>query len=218
VQQSSWWWRGGYRRPRPGGRPGGGGGGGCGGGKTRTPAISVSPSSLSFGDVNVGSTKRRQSVSVSNSGRADLQHHQRQHTSNVFGFVNNCPGTVAPGAACTISVTFTPASAGAASANLEIALGRQQHADGEGVPERQRKTATTAAVRRVEGGVTASCAATNASCTTTRGLDFLCYGGGDQTRTPSRRLELGGAELVDRYIQLDPLVTGGKSASESGPR
>ena len=199
-------------------RPGGGGGGGGGGGKTRTPAISVSPSSLSFGDVNVGSTSAAQSVSVSNSGRADLHITSVSTTSNVFGFVNNCPGTVAPGSACTISVTFTPSSAGAASANLEIVSDASNTPTARVSLSGNGKTATTAAVRRVEGGGDSIMRGYNASCTTNTGFwDFLCYAGGDQDQNSF--LDGSGSavlSLVDRYIQLDPLVTGGKSASESG--
>ncbi len=57
------------RGPRRGGQAGGGGGGGG----TKLPAISVTPSSVSFGEQRLGTTSAAKSVTISNTGRANLQ-------------------------------------------------------------------------------------------------------------------------------------------------
>ena len=200
-------------------RPGtGGGGGGSGGGKTRTPAISVSPTSLAFGDVTVGSTSAAQSVTVSNTGRADLVFTSFGTSNGVFAYTENCPGTLAPAATCTISVTFTPAATGTATGALTIVSNAANTPNATVALSGTGKSTPTATVRRVEGGGDSIMRGYNASCTTN---DFwgilLCASGGDQNENSF----LDGSSstvvsLVDRYKQLDPLLTGGKAASASG--
>lgn len=202
-----------------GAKPGGGGGGGGSGGKAK-PAISVSPSSLSFGDQAVGTTSPARPVSVSNSGRADLLISGVTLTgtgSGSFGYGNGCPGTLAPGASCTISVTFSPSGSGAALASLVISS-NASNGTTTSVPLSGNGTAVLAAVRRVEGAGDSIMRGYNASCTRNTGLfDFLCYAGGDQ---PTNSFLDGSSSsvlsIVDRYIQFDPQVTGGKAASASG--
>ncbi len=73
-------------------------------------------------------------------------------------------------------------------------------------------------MRRVEGAGDSIMQGYNASCSSNTGLfDFLCYGGGEQ---PANSFLDGSStavtSIVDRYIQLDSQVTGGKAASASG--
>jgi lysophospholipase L1-like esterase len=199
-------------------KPGGGGGGG-GGGKTKLPAISVSPSSLSFGDQPVSTTSAPRSVSVSNSGRANLSITGIAVTGGAgqFATTSTCPGTLAPGAGCTINVTFTPASSGSVSANLVI-TSNASNSPTATVPLSGNGTAAVAAVHRVEGAGDSIMRGYNASCTgNTTFIDLLCYAGGDQ---PTNSFLDGSSSsvtsIVDRYIALDPQVTGGKAASASG--
>lgn len=196
-------------------KPSGGGGGG--GGKTRLPAIDVTPSSLSFGDQALGTTSAPQSVSARNSGRADLVISGIQTTGTAFAQTSNCIGTLAPGATCSISVTFTPGTAGAASADLVI-TSNASNAPTATVALSGNGAQAVAAVRRVEGAGDSIMRGYNADCTgNTTFWHLLCYAGGDQ---PENSFLDGSSSsvtsLVDRYIVLDPQVTGGKAASESG--
>ena len=82
--------------------------------------LSASPASLSFGSAAVGSTSAAQTVTVTNTGSAAAA------VSSVsagapFAETNNCGSSIAAGASCTVSVTFKPAAAGSASANLTVA-------------------------------------------------------------------------------------------------
>jgi hypothetical protein len=100
----------------------------CGGGGGSSPPppapiVSLSPPSLTFSQQNTGTTSEAQSVILSNVGNALLS------ISNIaiggtnpgdFAQTNNCASTVAVGANCTISVTFTPTAAGSRSASLAI--------------------------------------------------------------------------------------------------
>lgn len=90
------------------------------------PFASVSTSAIAFGTQAVNSTSAAQVVTVTNTGDANLI-----FTSLVLGGTNSnqfarnttCTtgGTgLAPGASCTVSVTFTPTTTGAKSATLSI--------------------------------------------------------------------------------------------------
>jgi hypothetical protein len=83
------------------------------------PAATATPSSLSFGSLVVGDTSLAQKVTLKNSGSAPLQVTSITAPAP-FAETNTCGGTIAPSASCTISVTFTPTSAGSFTASLTI--------------------------------------------------------------------------------------------------
>ena len=102
---------------------GGGGGGGSSSPPAPAPIVSFSTASLTFSQQDTGTTSTAQSVTLSNIGNASLS------ISNIalggtnpgdFAQTNNCASSVAAGANCTISVTFTPTAAGSRSASLSI--------------------------------------------------------------------------------------------------
>jgi hypothetical protein len=90
------------------------------------PAVTLSPTSVNFGNVNIGSTSPAQSVKLTNSGNAALSISSIAITgtnSTSFAQTNTCPSgssTLAAGASCTISVTFTPTVSGPLSASVSI--------------------------------------------------------------------------------------------------
>ncbi|HET9173126.1 MAG TPA: discoidin domain-containing protein [Actinospica sp.] len=83
-------------------------------------ALTASPSSLSFGNENVGSTSAAQSVTVSNPG-ATAASVSSVSASGAFSETNTCGGSIAAGASCTVSVRFAPTAAGSASGTLSVA-------------------------------------------------------------------------------------------------
>ena len=93
--------------------------------QTTGPTVSLSPTSLSFGNQDVGFTSPPQSVTLSNTGNASLTITRINiigTSESSFSPSNNCDGSLAAGANCTISVIFTPSSpAGAKSASVQIA-------------------------------------------------------------------------------------------------
>jgi hypothetical protein len=90
------------------------------------PGVSLSPSSLSFGSQVVGKASAAQSVTLTDSGTAPLSIGSvavSGTNAGDFAQTNTCPtgaSTLAAGASCTISVTFTPGATGARSASLQI--------------------------------------------------------------------------------------------------
>jgi GDSL-like Lipase/Acylhydrolase len=190
-----------------------------GGGKAK-PIIAVSLSSVPFGNQAINTTSAVRSVLVTNSGTANLLISGVTKTgtgSASFGYSNGCPATLAPSAVCAISVTFSPASAGAVAASIVI-TSNASNGSTTTIALSGNGTTTVASVRRVEGAGDSIMRGYNATCTRNTGLfDFLCYSGGDQ---PENSFLDGSSapvtSIVDRYIQLDSQVTGGKAASASG--
>jgi len=80
----------------------------------------VSPGSLVFGNQLVHTTSAAQVVTLSNTGDLPLQISGISITQTFgdFAQTNNCASSLAPGASCSISVTFTPLGSGARSGTL----------------------------------------------------------------------------------------------------
>ena len=83
------------------------GSGGSGGG----PAVSLNPTSLSFGTIAIGATSARQTVTLTNTGTATLT---ITSITVSAGYIraNHCGGTVPPNASCTVDVSFRPTTKG----------------------------------------------------------------------------------------------------------
>ena len=89
----------------------------------QSPAVGLSPTSLSFGTESVGTSSSPQSVTLSNNGTATLLISSIAVTGTNrgdFTQTNTCGASIAAGARCTIMVTFTPVRAGSRSASLSI--------------------------------------------------------------------------------------------------
>jgi Carbohydrate binding module (family 6)/F5/8 type C domain/Abnormal spindle-like microcephaly-assoc'd, ASPM-SPD-2-Hydin/Right handed beta helix region len=83
-------------------------------------ALRASPSSLSFGNVPVGSTSSAQTVTVSNPGSSAASISSVSATGP-FVQTNNCGSSLGAGASCTVNVQFKPTAGGAASGTLSVA-------------------------------------------------------------------------------------------------
>lgn len=85
--------------------------------------VSLSTSTLTFVSQNTGTTSPGQAVTLTNSGTASLSITGLTLSgtnSGDFGQTNNCGSTVAAGASCMITVTFTPAAPGTRTAMLNV--------------------------------------------------------------------------------------------------
>jgi hypothetical protein len=87
------------------------------------PALGVSPTSLTFSGT-VGQTISPQTVTVSNTGGAPLANVGFQInglSASIFSYgTTTCGASLANGSSCTVQVTFTPTSAGGATASLVV--------------------------------------------------------------------------------------------------
>lgn len=87
------------------------------------PVLSVSPSSVNFGKIAAGSTSATKTITIRNAGISDLSISSVTlggTSPSQFTQTNSC-STLVKGNTCGITVSFTPASAGAQSATLTIA-------------------------------------------------------------------------------------------------
>jgi hypothetical protein len=87
------------------------------------PLAVVTPSSLSFGNQNIGTSSAAQPVTLANNGTAPLSVNGVSITgtnSTEFSQSNNCGSSVPVGQQCTINVTFSPAGGSTRSATLTI--------------------------------------------------------------------------------------------------
>jgi hypothetical protein len=92
-------------------------------GTSTAPVVSLSATSLSFGNQSVGTTSTARTVTLSNTGNATLSITSiavAGTNAGDFARTNTCGSSVAAGANCTISVTFTPSASGSRTASLSI--------------------------------------------------------------------------------------------------
>jgi Bacterial Ig domain/Carboxypeptidase regulatory-like domain/Abnormal spindle-like microcephaly-assoc'd, ASPM-SPD-2-Hydin len=87
---------------------------------TSNPTVTVSPSSLSFAAQNVGSASPAQTVQVTNNNTGAAATLSSVAASGDFAQSNNCGSSIAAGASCAVSVTFTPAATGTRSGTLTL--------------------------------------------------------------------------------------------------
>jgi hypothetical protein len=73
--------------------------------------VSLTPTSLTFAAQPVGTFSPAQFATLKNTGGSALKITGIGRSGDFYEG-NNCPATLAPGASCTIRVTFTPTSAG----------------------------------------------------------------------------------------------------------
>ncbi|HEY6293675.1 MAG TPA: choice-of-anchor D domain-containing protein, partial [Terriglobia bacterium] len=82
--------------------------------------VSLSPASLNFGSVNVGSVSSKQSVTLTNTGNATLNITSISTSGDYSESSNQCGSSLAPAASCTINVTFKPTAGGTRSGTLSV--------------------------------------------------------------------------------------------------
>src|ERR671927_1068321 len=105
----------------------GSGGGGGGGGTTTppaaAPAVSFTPTSLTFPAQAIGTTSAPQSITVTNTGNAGLFINSAavRNTLEFTEVSDGCSGvTLAPGTSCSVSITFSPTGTGTRSAAFTL--------------------------------------------------------------------------------------------------
>jgi ASPM-SPD-2-Hydin domain-containing protein len=91
---------------------------GCGGG-AGTPAVSFSPSSLTFGTQALGTTSQSLTLTLSNPGTSTLAISSISASSG-FAETNNCGTALSAASKCDITVTFMPMLTGANDGTITI--------------------------------------------------------------------------------------------------
>jgi hypothetical protein len=87
------------------------------------PTVSLSPTSLSFGNQTVGTSSKAQVITVTNTGSSILTFSGLKLTGSQksnYSQTNTCGATLGAGATCTVSVTFSPTAIGSLTATLQV--------------------------------------------------------------------------------------------------
>jgi hypothetical protein len=82
--------------------------------------VTLSTSSLSFGNVLVGSSSTAPAVTLTNHQSVSLTNIAITVTGAAFSQVNTCGSSIAAGAQCTVTVTFAPTTSGAQTGTVKI--------------------------------------------------------------------------------------------------
>src|SRR5436190_10482452 len=104
---------------------GSGGGGGTPPPPTGAPAVTFTPTSLTFGAQAIGTTSAPQSITVANTGSAPLfVNSAATRGANPLDFTqvsDGCSGlTLAAGSTCSVAITFSPTATGTRSATFTL--------------------------------------------------------------------------------------------------
>lgn len=87
------------------------------------PKVTLNPTTLAFGSVEVGSSSAKMTSTLTNSGKVTLTISKvalsGAHPSE-YSETNTCIGSFAPNATCTITATFSPTASGAQDASVTI--------------------------------------------------------------------------------------------------
>ena len=86
-----------------------------------SPIASLDQTNLDFGAIPVGTTSPSQTVTLSNTGNANLDVTSAVPSGDFTIKADNCSGTsIAPGGSCTIDVAFAPSAAGQRGGSLSL--------------------------------------------------------------------------------------------------
>jgi hypothetical protein len=84
---------------------------------TTTPNVPLTPNTLQFGNINLGSASTPQAVTLSSVNPITVA---SLTTSGDFSETDNCVGSLAAGGSCTISVIFSPTASGVRTGTISI--------------------------------------------------------------------------------------------------
>jgi hypothetical protein len=157
-----------------------------------TPAA---PAALAFGTQNVATTSAARAITVSNTGTAALVVSGVTVTGTDAASFTATPvagcASVAPGASCTVNVTFAPATAGAKTATVNIA----DNAPGSPHTVTVTGTGATAPVATVPGAPTGVTAVRGNASATVSWTAPASNGGSAITGYSVRVVGAGGAQV-----------------------
>ncbi len=191
------------------------------------PAVTLSPTSLTFPTQVFHTTSAAQNVTLTNSGTSTLALTSFTilgTNSGDFSQTNTCGTTLAPGASCTISVTFTPLAKNARTASLSIAdnaTGSPQTVALSGTGTIVQFSTTNVAFGNQGVGTTSSAqtvTVTNASPTTVIGSVAITLNGsnpGDFSQTNTCGSSIAAKGSCTITLKFTPTVTGSRAATIS---
>jgi FG-GAP-like repeat/Abnormal spindle-like microcephaly-assoc'd, ASPM-SPD-2-Hydin/Divergent InlB B-repeat domain len=190
------------------------------------PAVTLSPTSLSFGTVAIGVTSAGKTVTLKNTGTASLTITAIAITGTNaadFAQTHTCGSSLAVGASCTFSIKFKPTASGTRTAVLSItdsAAGSPQKVALSGVGTTAKLSPTTLNFGTVAIGVTSaakSVTLTNVGTTalTITAIAITGTNAGDFSQTHTCVSLLGAGTSCTISIKFKPTASGARTAALS---
>jgi hypothetical protein len=194
------------------------------------PIAQLSSALVSFGNQTDGTTSSSQTVTVTNSGSASLTSIVISLTgtnSGEFGQTTTCGSTLAQAASCSVSVTFSPATAGGKTASVQIADNAGDSPQsislvGTGVAPGPAVTLSPGSIAFGNQSIAASSASQSITLTNTgnaplTGISISITGANasDFSKTTTCGGSLAAAANCSIGVTFAPAGTGAKSASIS---
>ncbi len=186
---------------------------------SKTPTLSITPTSISFPATIVGATSDAQTVTVKNTSSTTVNLTSIATGNAVFLQIGTCGKTLAAGASCSVYVAFKPSTAGSVSSTLNFtdnASGSPQHVTlaGTGTTAPSVKLSTNAITfpTTLHGTTSAAVAVTlTNSGTATLTLNSITVGGTNPTDFEA--LDTCGSTLAAStsctvYVAFKPAATG----------
>ena len=90
------------------------------GGQTVTGSLAVSPATIDFGEIAVGSQSQPITITIRNPGNPPITLQDVLLSGMDFSETTDCGHELAPGASCTMQVSFKPVIQGARVGNVAI--------------------------------------------------------------------------------------------------
>jgi hypothetical protein len=187
------------------------------------PAVTLAPTSLTFGNQLLGTTSPAQTVTLTNSGTETLTITSIAISGN-FSQTNTCGTSVAMGASCTISVTFKPLVIHMQTGAVTItdnAFGSPQQMvplTGTGTEVKLTPASLTFPVQLV-GTTSAAKKVTLTNVGTTAfkliGISITGADGGDFSQTNTCPASVGAGKSCTIKVKFTPTAGGTRTASVS---
>src|SRR5437867_6713694 len=174
---------------------------------TTGPAVSLSPTSLAFGNQTVGTTSAVKYATLTNTGHATLTFSGSFAISGDFHFagLGTCGSSVAAGASCTISVKFTPTATGTRTGTVTL------NDNAPNTPQRVPLTGTGVSTSTTGAAVSLSPSSLsfgNQAVGTTSAVKFVTL-----TNTGHATLTFSGGFLISGNFAFAGLGTSGSSVA-----
>ncbi|HEY7834946.1 MAG TPA: choice-of-anchor D domain-containing protein, partial [Ktedonobacterales bacterium] len=195
-----------------------------------TPNASLSVNALSFGNQYTGTTSTAQSATLTDTGTAALTIGAIGITGTNpgdFAQTNTCGSSLASGASCTISVTFTPSATGSRTANLNVSDNAESSPQsatliGAGItpPSGMMLSSTSVAFgNQMVGTISASQAITlknyDATAYSISGISLTGANPGDFAQTNTCGATLASGASCTITLTFAPTATGSRAATLS---
>lgn len=185
------------------------------GGSNSNPAPSavLQPSSLTFSSVPVGRSGIPQSITLTNAGNASLAVSNLQITGD-FAQTNNCSGNLTEGAACTITIVFTPTATGTRTGSFVLsdnAVGSPQTVTLLGIGSANAPRVSPPSLTFTSASVGQSSVAQVVSLTNNGSAPLAIYSiqaTGDFSQTNSCASTLAAATSCTMNVVFTPTATG----------